>query len=149
MKKKLVKGLLFCGVGVGIGLMAACSSPNVYDESHKVHVQGVTVNNNIGTSPMIGPATVTLTINGKQVPQFSTVIVKGPISAQTPVTATFGGQYPCQPSGCVVKVSLPSSCYAFSGKIYVNGTLSYNTQWGYFLRNINCTNYAKSKKSHR
>ncbi len=107
--------------------------------------QGVTVSNNIGTSPQIGPATETITIAGVQIPQFSTVKLKGPIAAGTTMMITYNGNYPCQPGGCTVALQLPQSCYVMNGNLMINGILTYNAMQGYFVRNLNCTVQHKSR----
>ena len=136
----IIKSFLFSSFVCTI--LTACYSTQM---NGKVVVQSVSVNNSIGTSPQIGPATETITINGTKIPQFSTVLVNAPITANSPVTISYNGMYPCQKAGCTVPLQLPSSCYATSGNVTIRGMLTYNVVSGYFIEGLNCTPY-KNKK---
>src|SRR3990167_2698794 len=139
MKKRLIVGLL-----MGCGIAYADTATQTTPANGKIKVPAVNVGNYIGTSPQIGPATETLTINGTQVKQFSSALVRGPIASATPVTITYGGNYPCQKPSCTVSLQLPSSCYATKGTVNVYGNMTYNVQQGYFVEGLYCSPYEKS-----
>lgn len=144
MKNKSVIQLLLLSSCITLGV-TGCTTMGGTKEG-KVVVPTIAVSNNINTSPMIGPATETITINGKQIPQFSKVLVDAPISAHSPVTIYYNGSYPCQKGGCTMPLQLPVSCYATSGKVFINGMLTYNVIQGYFIQGLYCTPYQKHAK---
>lgn len=115
-------------------VISACAIQQ--DMNSKLITQGIAVTNNISMNARLGKVNPIIVINGTRIPQYSTMLVKTPISACSRASITFKGL--CR-HDCTKQLQLPLSCYIANGTVIVNGIVTYDPVKGYSIQSLNCS----------